>query len=232
MKKIFAAAILACGFATASSAAIISVLETEGTSTLGANAQIIPAPANVLDDAVTNTAMQGFNEAQGVVTSQAFSVDGGGSIAAGTLVDSHMIFLNTAGGTLNRHGGVIWTFSGAILGIMSDTGGNFEAASTFELGAPGSNYTATFPGSGPAAPFNARGIESNNGTGLIATNGNDGYLQLSPNQLRVSMLVTEPGDWIRVVTASQVPVPAALPLMLVGLGGFGLMARRKKRKAS
>lgn len=173
-----------------SSAPVIGVLEAQGASKLGNNAALIAAPTDVLDDAVTNTGMQALNEAQGATTSIAHTPDGG-VIVAGSFVDSHMIFLNTSGGTLGFHGGVGFTFSGAILGVMSDSGGNLEAASTFELGAPGSNYTTTFPGSGPAAPFSARGIESNNGTGLGV---NDGYLILSPNTIRVSMRVTEPGD--------------------------------------
>ena len=220
-------AVLICG-ATVSYAAVVDVLQTEGDSSRGAAAAIIGAPADVLDNAVTNLGMQGFNEAQGVTTSIAHTIDGGGSIAAGSFVDSHMIFLNTASGNAS-HGGVIWTFSGDILGIMSNRAGTYESASTFELGAPGSNYTTTFPGSGPAAPFNARGIESNNGTGLGTS---DGYTLFSPNQLRVSMFVSEPGDWLRVVTVAAVPVPAAMPLLLAGLGCLGFMARRKKRKAA
>ena len=58
---------------------------------------------------------------------------------------------------------------------------------------------------------------------------NDGYTLVSSNQLCVGMFVSQPGDWIRVVTATQVPVPASLPLLLAGFGGFGLL-RRMKRK--
>ena len=53
-----------------------------------------------------------------------------------------------------------------------------------------------------------------------------------------------PGDWVvtsvsvgqepevrAVLTVSSVPVPASLPLLAVGLGGLGLMARRKRKAA-
>jgi hypothetical protein len=44
------------------------------------------------------------------------------------------------------------------------------------------------------------------------------------------MVVTEPGDWIRVVTVSEVPVPAALWLFAPALMGF-LGLRRKSKEA-
>ncbi|MEM8886317.1 MAG: PEP-CTERM sorting domain-containing protein [Planctomycetota bacterium] len=136
-----------------------------------------------------------------------------------------MIFLNSGGNDLLRHSGVVWTFDGVILGVMSDSGGNLEAASTFELGAPGTNYTVIFGGSGPAAPFSARGMEGNNGTGL----GNaDGYQLLAPNQLRVGMHVTEPGDWIRVVTMDPVPEPGTIVLVA---GGAACILWRRRRRA-
>lgn len=223
MKKfLFAAATLIAGTSTAH-ASIISVVGPN--SNLGAAPSIIAAPTDALDDIVTNTGMQGFDEAQSVTTTVAHAHDFG-VIPEGTIVDSHMIFLNSLGNTRLSHYEVFWTFDGDILGVMSDGLGNLEAASTFELGSPTTNYTVTFPSSGPAAPFTARGMEGNRG----CNNSNDGYAIISSNTLCVSMLVTEPGDWIRVVTATPVPVPAALPLLLLGVGGLGFMARRKKTR--
>lgn len=212
--------------ATASHASLVSV--SGPSSSGGVAAAIIGAPSDALDDAVTNRSMEGFDEAQGVVTSVAHAIDGGGSIAAGTLVDSHMIFLNSAGTAALSHFSVDWTFGGAIIGIMSDSGGTREANSTFELGAAGTNYTVVSGTSGPAAPFPARGMEGNDGTGA-GPFPNDGYMLMAPNVLRVGMSVTEPGDWIRVVTVSDIPVPATLPLIGTALIGLGWLGRRRRR---
>lgn len=187
------------------------------SSNLGTAPAIIAAPLHALDDITTNTGMQGFNEAKGVLTTVAHAVDGG-SIAAGTLVDSHMIFLNSAGGTRLSHYDVVWTFSRPIVGVMSNNSGSLEANSTFELGNPGTNYTVTFLGSGPAAPFTNRGFEGPS---------QDWYTLLSPNTLEVNMLVTEPGDWIRVVTSGPVvPVPGAVLLGIIGLSVAGVKLRK------
>ena len=202
------------------SAAVISV--SGPLSSAGGAATIIAAPTSVADDlpGAENTAMQAFNEVQGFTLLSNLAVDGG-SIAAGTKVDSHMIFLNSNGSTrishgLGQAGGVQWTFSGTILGVMSNSNGSLEAASNSFLGAPGTAY----PGS-----FGARGLEGN-----PFDNVNDDFYSFAGKVLTIGMQVTEPGDWVRVVTASPapVPLPAAGWLMIAGLGALGAAARRRR----
>jgi hypothetical protein len=189
-----------------------SLISVDGLdSSLMAAPEIIAAPRSVLDALVTNTGMQGFDEMQGVMTSMAYDTDSG-FIAADTLVDSHMIFMNVLSGSLS-HSDVKWTFSGSILGVMSGFLGVDEVASTAQLGAATTIY--------PLAPFTARGME-----------GGDNYLVLGAlNVLRVSMFVTQPGDWIRVITdarpPSVIPIPAAFWLFGTALVGFMGMSRRR-----
>lgn len=213
MKVRFFIALIGMMLGSTANAAIVSV--TGPNSSAGTAPAIIAAPPHALDDIVTNTGMQGFNEAQAVLTTVAHAHDTG-VIAAGTLVDSHMIFLNSQGSAGLSHRLVDWTFDGIILGVMSNQSGTLEAASTFELGNPLTNYTVTFPGSGPSAPFPARGMESN-----------DSYLVLAGlKTIQVNMAVSEPGDWIRVVTANPVPLPAAIWLFGAALIGFIGYSRR------
>lgn len=216
---------LSCLLAMPAGATLIGV--SGPTSNMGAAAEIIAAPTDILDDNVTNTAMQGFDEAQGVETTVDHWIDGGGFIAAGTEVDSHMIFLNSFGTATLSHFSVQWTFDGEILGIMSDKNGILEGASTFELGAPGTNYTV---GIG-AAPFGNRGLEANDGVG---DGPNDGYMLLDPYTLQVGMYVTEPGDWIRVITAhvDSVSVPESTTLSIFAFGLAGLAFSRRRMRAA
>jgi len=145
---------------------------------------IIAAPASVVNNAADggaeNDHQQAFNERQGVLLTEPLVVNSG-TIAAGKRVNSHMIFLNTPGTTPAWDQNKEWIFDGPVLGVMSDSYGDLEFASTPILGAVGTIY--------PSHPFFARGFD----------NQYDSYTVLA-NKITVSMRVVEPGDWIRVVT--------------------------------
>lgn len=184
--------------------------------------ELISAPSQVLDGGQTNRRIQGFNERQGVLLTSALSVDNnsqignGGVVAAGTRVSSHMLFLNSPGGSLTRT--ATFTFDGTILGVMSDSGGLLEAASTALLGVTNTTEYPSASGnnSGGFVGFTARGLE-----------GNDSYSVLG-NQLTITMRVAQPGDWVRVVTV--VPEPSGIGLF--ALGAIGLIGGLRTRRAS
>ena len=198
---------------------IISVLGTIATlACSNANAlllsglDIIAAPGSVEDktpNGATNGNMQAFNEAQGVFLTTDLEVDDG-FILAGKEVNSHMIFLNRNERKHLESLNTKWVFDGKILGVMSDTAGELERNSNELLGAEFTYY----PGS-----HNSRGLE-----------GGDKY-SFVDNTLTVSMKVNEPGDWIRVVTASVAPVPEPSTILLftTGLVGIAGIAKRKRK---
>lgn len=192
------------------SAALIGV--SGPLSSFGVAPEIIAAPTNLLNDNVLNGGMQGFDEAQNILTTVDHAVDGG-FIPAGTMVRSHMIFLNSDGYNLLLHTAVDWQFDGAIVGVMSDSFGVFEATSTFELGNPFTNYSVGH--TLQTAPYVARGLESH-----------DSYSLLDSTTLRLNLMVTEPGDWVRVVTLTHTPEPSTA--VLLGLGLFTLAGRRRR----
>jgi len=208
---VFSLAAAVMAFSSPASSAIVSV--TGPDSSLGTAPQIlVVAPGDVGDGGAINTGMQGFNERQNVLLTSDLAVDGG-LILAGTRVNSQMIFLNRESitGPALIHSGVAWTFQNMILGVMSDVDGTLEALSNAFLGASGTSY----PGS-----FANRGLEGST----------DDYI-FSGNVLNINLGVTQPGDWLRVVTA--VPVPAALPLFGTGLALLGYAGwRRKKRRTA
>lgn len=191
---------------------------------------ILPAaPPNVDDDfpGAENDHQQGFNEKQDHTLGVRIEIDPLGIFAAlpqteidsgklyvkaGTYIDSHMIFLNTPVGAGGASDTKAWLFAGTILGVMSDQGGTREAASSAEVGAPGTFY----PGA-----FGARGLE-----------GNDSYTVFGPDMrsILVDMNVSEPGDWIRVITTGQ-PVPEPGTLALCGIAITFIAWRRRKRAA-
>ena len=163
-----------------------AILAVDGPpSSRGEAAAIIEAPPSVHDDAFFADAMRGFNERQGVVLRKKLLVDGG-SVSAGTAVDSHLIFLSPYPDHPTRHVAVTWRFSGPVLGVMSDTHCSLQMRSDPLLGNPGTQY----PG---RSAF--RGMERRLGD----------HYELDGETLIVTMTVPQLGDWIRVITAAGYP---------------------------
>ena len=216
--------ILATGcvfLAAQSQAALISVNGDPSSDSDQAAIVSSGSVGNANDDEAYNTAQQGFDEQQNVLLGSSLSVDGGGTIADNTQVSSHMIFLNSGpndDGRLLSHYNVTWQFDADILGVMSNRNGSLEVNSSSFLGADDVTY--------PTSSFSARGLEQNQDP--CDTNASNDCYDVFGSQLTVGMKVTEPGDWIRVVTkASEVPEPGTLGLLGLGLLGFGVSRRKQ-----
>ena len=176
--------LFACHLGAATTGA--AILAVDGPpSSRGEAAAIIEAPPSVHDDAFFADAMRGFDERQGVVLRKKLLVDGG-SVAAGTAVDSHLIFLSPYPDHPTRHVAVTWRFSGPVLGVMSDTHCSLQMRSDPLLGNPGTQY----PG---RSAF--RGMERRLGD----------HYEVVGETLIVTMTVPQLGDWIRVITAAGYP---------------------------
>ena len=123
------------------------------TGSSGSVVQLNPAPPSVKLNALENaTKVYAFDEAQGVTLSAAVAVDGvnpgtytsfpngTAKVAAGTVVDSHLIHsdIPSRNYTARRTGSV--TFGNTIVGVIASTA---SLAASDNLGAPGTLYAGT-----------------------------------------------------------------------------------------
>ncbi|MEL7082473.1 MAG: VPLPA-CTERM sorting domain-containing protein [Pseudomonadota bacterium] len=213
MKLWLAAAIAATTmFAGTVQAATISVVSGDGA--------VIAAPGRVSNTTpADSTTIFAFNEAEGVILANDLDAVTGMStvadptptsvtIGAGTAVDSHLVIFNSDAGRTQVNAMATFSFSQAILGLIIDGAG--LAATNGELGAEGTSYGAL------------DGLE-------LGPNANSDEFEVVGNTLFLNLTVTQPGEWVRVITASPavVPVPAAGFVLLGGLGALTLVRRRR-----
>jgi len=153
---------------------------------------IIPAPPSVDPNGATSQSPQGFDERQNVRLTADLVVDNR-SIPAGTVVSSHMVFLNPGSQNTINYNGASFGFDNEILGVMSDTNGQLEGDSSQVLGAVNTIYPTTYAG---------RGLE--HGTRMFPF-GTENY-SFSGTVFRVNLRAGRgDGDYIRVITAGTAP---------------------------
>lgn len=206
---------LSCGAAlTLSAAAFGSIIST------GGSAELIAAPADARLNALTSsTAVRVWNEQQLVTLTSGLTVNASLSglyngpadlansvVPAGTVISSHYVHFDSPAGTSANATGSI-RFDGDIIGVIcvGDSGTDrFLDASDFLS-------SGTLYGDG----IEARGMELSNNEFFRISNDRRG--------IEFSMRISNPGDFIRVVT---VPAPS-----VAALGGLGVaFASRRRRR--
>jgi hypothetical protein len=206
-------------FSSQSFASIVGGNITSGGSGIFIN---LSAPGNTLPttiapNIVDEINLYAFNEQQDVQLAAPLTVNvtgagvGNADIATGTFISSHQVFFDPLYG-LDQMATV--TFSQAILGIITLTAdlvaSDFLGADLAGMG-PGSGYT----------DFNLRGLESAD-SAL--------FTLMDPNSITIDWKASSPGDFIRVITASAVPIPAAF--WLFGSAILAIVGWSRKESAT
>lgn len=126
-----------------------------------------------------------------------------GALTKDQRIESHFVFFDPQNGT-NMEGYV--DFANRIIGVAALTS---LVDATDIYGNPAITYLTPV----------LRGLENNDS------------FSVSGNRLTVDWRASTPGDFIRVFTVAEVPLPAAAWIFLAGLGGLAARLRRKKQTA-
>lgn len=196
-----------------------SIISADGNGIGTVDRVLTTPPASVTSGFYTQFWQVGFDELQGV----ALPVDTatyGGVLPAGLVVDSHFIMFDKAG-VPGSDMAVTWVFDKPIVGIMVDSMGAHEVASSPYLGLPGTIY--------PNYLEDRRGIE------VFPGNPYSDTLGVIGSTLYFGSHVTYPGDHIRILTSSGtvVPEPPAWVCwtLIVGLVSCAWVISRRLHKS-
>ncbi|GAA6189376.1 VPLPA-CTERM sorting domain-containing protein [Litorivita sp. NS0012-18] len=156
------------------------------------------------------TGLAGYFEAGDTVTVSLLADNGGSSIST-VFTDQDFLSTTITIGSYSAYwgAGTEYTFGGntGVTRFSTDAGGNISGSSTFY---------GSFTDNG-VDNFGASAYHYNTGLGV---SGGSNFGFADP--------YSEAGNWSISEAAPAVPLPAAMPLLLVGLGALGFTARRKK----
>ena len=206
MKKFFLAALAGVGLATSpASAAVVSGALTGGSAfTNGGSFQFLATPPAIVgNDNQQSNNLFAFNEKANAALLVNITPDFGSALLAGQKFNSHFVFFDPDPFAAWHWSSV--TFDAPILAVLAVTAK--MNASDASFGLPSVTYLT------PAA----RGLETN--TDRFSVSG---------NTLSLDWTASDPGDYIRVLTA-PVPEPATWAMMLLGFGVVGGAMRRRQK---
>ncbi len=200
--------------ATPAVAAVTSGNLTGGTALSNGGTFVIianPSGLTVGNDNFQNNDVRAFNEAQNFTLLSALNTNLGGTVAAGTKINSH--YLNFDPGPSRTVTGTA-TFDTAILAVIWT---RTNLIDSHFLGAPGVTYL------NPTA------------VGFETAQDSTSFMG---NTLTFTLKASSPGDSWRVITeaavggGNAVPEPSSWAMLLAGFGLIGHLARRRRAVAA
>lgn len=203
--------VAACALVAGSASA--SIVATSGAATQIAR----PADAQ-LNVLTSSTVVYAWDEAQDVALDRDVTVDaiapglyndstdlGSFVLAAGTRVSSHYIHFDSPSTSSATASGSV-TFSDDIIGVVVRNGTGLRRLDLTDFLGLGTLFTPN---------VDQRGLE-------LGANGDVFGISLSSRRIEFSLRITNPGDFIRVLT---VPTPGAAAML--GLAGLAALRRRR-----
>ncbi len=183
-------------------------------------------PTDLGMDTYYNIHQEGLNEKQNYTLTEDLKLNKDVTIKSGVTINSHLVFFNHADGIADNlkysfaDFDVDWVFDSVILGITYDPQSVWEYESRY-LGLDNVDYGYDdfYDNPNGVKSYSGRGIESKR----------DSYT-ISGNTLTFNSFVQQPGDYMRIITATPIPEPTTS--LLFGIGALLISGAMRRRNNS